>query len=370
MKQIPVPQINANETSAKLARIRAAGPVEAGEIVAELESSKSLVDVHTDTKGFFQPVALVGQMVEVGSLLGVVSQEPLSQDELLKLCAPPTPSVTGANESLRWTKKAELLAQANGIDIASLVTESGTVKEADVQRALKLKASKTTDMPLRYAGSTNPDAKRLLILGSGMAAMQVLDAVSRIPTLVPCGILDDDPKKLGSSVFGVKVLGPLSLADELWSSAQFDVAVCLLTNNRELRRSLFSRLQDKKIPFANVIDPSVLIQSQVNFGQGNVILGQSFLGLCSEVGNNNFMSGGTHLEHHNKIGSHNTFGPGVFTSAAVHIGDNVKFGTGIFIEPHVEIGNECVVASGSILTKSVPPHSIVKMKSVTTVVSK
>ena len=60
------------------------------------------------------------------------------------------------------------------------------------------------------------------------------------------------------------------------------------------------------------------------------------------------------------LGSHCAFGPGVVTSGNVTIGNGIRFGTGIFIEPLISIGDGSVIASGSVITKDVPPDTTVK----------
>ncbi|WP_140764802.1 acyltransferase [Mesorhizobium sp. B4-1-4] len=51
-------------------------------------------------------------------------------------------------------------------------------------------------------------------------------------------------------------------------------------------------------------------------------------------------------------------GAGVKTKAVV-IGDNVWIGRNSIILPGVEIGDHSVIGAGSVVTKSVPPHSLV-----------
>ena len=132
------------------------------------------------------------------------------------------------------------------------------------------------------------------------------------------------------------------------------------SNDLQTRFELYTKLCNQGIPFTNVIDPTVIINSNVSIGTGNVIIANCRIGACAVIGNNNFLSTYTNLEHHNILGNHCTFGPGVFTSSRVRIGDRVKFGTGIFIEPGVSIGSESIISSGSVLVKNVDERTIVK----------
>jgi len=49
-----------------------------------------------------------------------------------------------------------------------------------------------------------------------------------------------------------------------------------------------------------------------------------------------------------------------FTSAPIVIGDNCWIGTGCIILKGVTIGSGSIVAAGTTVTKSVPPHSLVR----------
>jgi FlaA1/EpsC-like NDP-sugar epimerase len=57
--------------------------------------------------------------------------------------------------------------------------------------------------------SRDPGGKRILIVGAGTAGESVLQQIIKNPSLhyKPVGLIDDDPKKAGSLIHGVKVLG-------------------------------------------------------------------------------------------------------------------------------------------------------------------
>jgi sugar O-acyltransferase (sialic acid O-acetyltransferase NeuD family) len=204
--------------------------------------------------------------------------------------------------------------------------------------------------------------RKLLLVGAGAAAILVLDVVFRCNELMPVGILDDDKKLHGKTIFGVPVLGDVNRAADLYKDGVYDEVVISISTALVFRRKVFTELREQGIPFANVIDPSSTVHMNVQMGQGNIILGQCRIGPCTIVGDNNFVSAFANIEHHNRLGSHCTFGPVVSTSGLVEIGSSVKFGTGIFIEPFVKVGDESVIASGAILVAPVPPNSLVRTK--------
>ena len=92
-----------------------------------------------------------------------------------------------------------------------------------------------------------------------------------------------------------------------------------------------------RIGLHNTIIGPVTIGSHVNLAQGITVTGL----------NHNFESTGKRIDEQ-----------GVSTQQ-VTIGDDIWIGANAAIMPGVTIGNHCVVAAGAVVTKDVPPHSLV-----------
>ena len=366
------PQLNVNDENILVVEwLKAEGDlVKRGEVVGLLETSKAVSEFEAEESGHFRPVAKPGDRVPVHGILFVLTAAPDQPIEGI-LAAQAAMAAAPAEEEpgdKRWTKKAQLLAQKHGIRIED-IPAVGVVREADVEQFLRARESSsgagcqpaaTADL-IDGVFPTNR-AERVLIVGGGRGAVQVLDVIYSTPRQRPVGIVDDNPSAAGKLVMGVKVLGTASLAPKLLRDGLFDAAVIAFSNDLQARARLFLELTGQGVPFTNVIDPSVKIHSNVAMGKGNVVIANCRFGACAIVGDNNFLSAFVNVEHHNVLGSHCTFGPGVMTSSRVIIGDRCRFGTGVFIEPGVKIGPESIIASGSIITSEVPARSIVKAR--------
>jgi len=92
-----------------------------------------------------------------------------------------------------------------------------------------------------------------------------------------------------------------------------------------------------RIGLHNTIIGPVTIGSHVNLAQGITVTGL----------NHNFESTDKRIDEQ-----------GVSTQQ-VSIGDDIWIGANAAIMPGVTIGNHCVVAAGAVVTKDVPPHSLV-----------
>jgi sugar O-acyltransferase (sialic acid O-acetyltransferase NeuD family) len=371
MNIVLLPTLNVNEDSALIYWEADQGAsIRKGQVIALMEVSKATVEMEAESDGFLYQLVKQGESADFGSPLAVIHEQAgLSDDEIRKL-AIKTPEPTVAGEK-QWTKKAELLAAANKIAIDEVPAAGEKITESDVRAYIESRKQTSTKVLAPDVSGVSDTAdelfpanrrKRLLLIGAGAAAILVLDVVFRGNQFKPVGILDDDKKLHGKTIFGVPVLGNVEKAATLYKEGFFDEVITSISTALVFRRKVFSELREQGIPFANIVDPSAVVHMNVQMGQGNIILGQCRVGPCTIVGDNNFVSAYTNLEHHNRLGSHCTFGPMVSTSGLVEIGDSVKFGTGIFIEPFVKVGDESVIASGAVLVAPVAPNSLVRTK--------
>jgi sugar O-acyltransferase (sialic acid O-acetyltransferase NeuD family) len=359
-----VPMLSANEEEVTLAVwLRDEGEfVKKGQEIAQVESTKAVEDVNADADGYLFHLVEMGQKVRIGSPFAVIAEDNDSsvKDKIeikeVKLETEPPGS------ERKWTKKAAIMAKKHGLDIES-IPAVGVTQVADVINFVMHGSRRDEDLAEFdenvYFGKKG---ERILLLGGGRGAVQVIDAVLRGDRQEIAGILDDNESLHGQKILGIEILGPISMVPELWKQKRFDALAITFSNALEKRAALYEKLVSDGLPFTNIIDRSVQIHANGEIGRGNIIIANCRIGACAVIGNNNFLSAYVNLEHHNVLGSHCTFGPGVFTSSRVQIDDKVKFGTGIFIEPGIKIGSESIISSGSILTLDVPEKSIVKNK--------
>ena len=385
---IYLPQSGPNDVTAILVEwAKAAGDrVNAGETVAAAETTKSVFDIEAPQAGHLYPLVAAGEEVAVGGVIAALSPAAASieaaQAWLAAQQAAPThaqpDSAAGAKAA---TKKAELLAQRHGIDLAQVPAGGERITEADVLafvaggargegRGAELSPSPQYLNTSREHRDLVDDRypanriQRLLIIGGGNGAVQIIDALSRIPQQTAVAIMDDNAALHDKTVAGVPVIGAIDGARAAGMLAAGDIhaAVISVSTSIPFRARIFAEWKAAGIPFANVVHPSAVVGMNVAMGEGNVVMAFCHFGACATVGDNNFLSAYCSIEHHCVLGSHCSFGPGVVTSSRVHIGERVRFGTGIFIEPGVTIGAESVIASGLAIWQNIPARSLLKAR--------
>jgi acetyltransferase-like isoleucine patch superfamily enzyme len=394
---IHLPQSGPNDVTATIAEWskQPGQSVQKGEVIGSAETTKSVFDLEAPAPGVFWPLAVPGADVAVGAVIGALGSEHSTQADAdawlaahgsrqIAGQAPGSAAGTaswaaaaGANTSARSaTLKAELLAQRSGIDLSQVPATGEKITEADVQAYLAARnalpshqaaSDAFTPSPSHYADLVDDRfpanrPQHILIVGGGNGAVQIIDALARLPHQRAVAILDDNAALHGKQVAGVFILGAIDLARaaDMHAAGQFDAAVISISTSIPARTRIFEQWKGRGIPFANVVHPSSVIGINVAWGEGNVIMAFCHFGACATVGDNNFLSAYCSIEHHCTLGSHCSFGPAVVTSSRVRIGDRIRFGTGIHIEPGIQIGEDSVIASGLAITQHIPPGSLLK----------
>jgi sugar O-acyltransferase (sialic acid O-acetyltransferase NeuD family) len=210
--------------------------------------------------------------------------------------------------------------------------------------------------------------RRLLLIGAGLGATQVIDILAHDDAAMAVAVVDDQAARHGEVVDGVPVVGGMDHAVRLFEAGAFDAAVIAISTSVPARTRLRQRCEAAGIPLANVIDPTARIAAGVSIGSGNVICAFCHFGVEARIGDNNFLSAYNSFDHHCVLGSDISTGPGCMASGLVELGDRCRLGTGIFIEPHVHLGAGVQVASGAVIVASVPADHAVKTRTVTTAV--
>jgi sugar O-acyltransferase (sialic acid O-acetyltransferase NeuD family) len=339
--------------------------VRAGTALVDVETAKSAFEIEAPSDGFLLQLVPAGGEVAVGEPVAHVFEDESALQAFEEARAQGAPAAEPGDE-VRASDKARARAQELGVDLTTIAAAGLiTVKEVEaVAAAAQTVAPEDLPRPLPGDGSS----KRLLLIGAGLGATQVLDILEESEGLQGVGIVDDSSARWGDEVEGVPVVGGTDQLREHFSGEAFDAAVIAISTSVEARARLRELCRKAGIPLVNVIDPRAKLASGVTIGEGNVICAYTHFGTGTTIGDNNFISAYNSYDHHNVLGSDISTGPGCMTSGEVKIEDRVRLGTGIFVEPKLTLGEGAIVASGAVIVRSVPAGHAVKTKVVTTTV--
>jgi acetyltransferase-like isoleucine patch superfamily enzyme len=369
MTAVTIPWTDVNDDSATVVEwhVEDRGEVRAGTPLVDVETAKSAIEIESPSDGLVLQLVPVGAEVSIGEPVAHVFEDEAALAAFEEARAQAAPSAPAPGDEVRASDKARARAQELGVDL-STISGDGLITVKDVEAAAGTAAEQTppTDLPNPLPGDGK--SKRLLLIGAGLGATQVLDILAEAEGMEGVGIVDDNSAVWGRDVEGVPVVGGTDQLRSHWESKGFDAAVIAISTSVDARARLRELCRGAGIPLANVIDPRSKIASGVTLGEGNVICAFTHFGTGTQVGDNNFISAYNSYDHHNVLGSDISTGPGCMTSGEVRLEDRVRLGTGIFIEPKLTLGEGVIVASGSVIVRSVPAGHAVKTKVVTTTV--
>ncbi|HKY13394.1 MAG TPA: biotin/lipoyl-containing protein [Microthrixaceae bacterium] len=369
MQDIIVPVTDANSETALIAWFVEDGAnVDRGQLIATAETSKSVIEIVAECGGFLLHEVPEGADVSIDSVIGRVFDDAAALEDHRRDRAPVMePPSTNGDSAVRATRSAVELANAHGIELASL-NGDGLLTSRDVEAALAdSKHSQPAELPDPLV--VDDGRRRLLVIGAGLGATQVIDILGHHDDVTAVAIVDDETTCWGDEVAGVPVVGGRDRIAELLDRGVVDAAVISISTSVQVRASMRAFCDQLDLPLANAIDPTARIATGVEMGLGNVLCAFCHLGVGAVVGHNNFLSAYNSFDHHSILGSDISTGPGCMTSGLVTIGDRARFGTGIFVEPKVHVGQDALIASGSVLLGDVPDGHVVKMKAGTTIMS-
>jgi len=195
------------------------------------------------------------------------------------------------------------------------------------------------------------------IFGAGAFAFDVFVELSylRHRPRVACFVQDQAPTS--KLLAGLPVLPFESLTSGL-------VCASVAIADPTIRKRVVERLKPLDIKYLTIAARGVRLHDSITVGSGSI--------LCSGVVPTNNIVIGDHvhvnclstLAHGVRLADFVTVSPGVVISGNVHIGEAAFIGTGATIingslESPLTIGSESIVAAGAVVTKPVPPRTMV-----------
>jgi acetyltransferase-like isoleucine patch superfamily enzyme len=367
IKYLSIPKDNANDERVIVRNVIENGSkvTKDSTVIAELEGSKSVYEYYAEEDGFFFGLIVAGDEIDIASIFGLISSEKLENNVALENIKHANQQSIQKNENhdlklnQSITKPALKMIEDYAIPL-SFFNDKDVITKEDCENYLLLKSP----VQKRPELEQKSPHKKIAIIGAGTGGMIALDIFLRDATKTVIGFYDD--ALVGKNILGYPILGPIDInliTTHFFEKKIFDALIVTIGSNSEFRDKIFNDLKNVGICFENAIHPSSIIGFGVDIGVCNVVAANVTVGAFTKLGCNNFISSGCIIEHHNTLGASNSFGPAVCTSGTVIIEDRIKFGTGIFIEPYLTIGSDCIIASGAIVTSSIPSGSILKSTS-------
>lgn len=193
-------------------------------------------------------------------------------------------------------------------------------------------------------------------LGAGGHAAVMIEAIRASGAGEIVGLLDADPKRHGSHVFGIPVLGNDDLLPKLR-----DEGVTHFFNgigsvrNTALRQQVFETAVSMGFQPVDVIHPTATISPTASWGPGVAILTRAVVGTRAKLGQNVLVNTAAVVEHDCEIGDHVHIASGAVLTGAVRLGRGVHVGAGAVVLQGVSIGDTSIIGAGAVVLSPVEP---------------
>jgi sugar O-acyltransferase (sialic acid O-acetyltransferase NeuD family) len=353
--RVLVPLLNANEPEARLAgvHVQDGQPVQKGDLLFTIETTKAASDVESPGAGFLRMVTQEGDTLAVGDVLALITETADEELPVIGNQASRSEQLPSDTASLRITKPARALAESLGLELSGLPTDR-LITES-ILREIAGKPIQPANLPTYQ--STN---SQIIIYGAGGHAKAVMEMVQAIGAFRIAGILDDNAALTGNSVLGIPVLGTRELLPRL-----VEQGVRLAANgvggiiDINIRVKLFDLLTGYGFAFPILRHPRAMVEPSAQVFDGVQVFANAYVGSSTILHEKCMVNTGAIISHDCEIGSFTHIAPGAMLAGHVHVGEKALVGMGVTTTIGIKIGSGARVGNGAILLADVPERAIV-----------
>lgn len=197
--------------------------------------------------------------------------------------------------------------------------------------------------------------KRLLIIGSGGHAGQVIDAVNLVGEYEIVGLIDDF-LPVGTEKYGYKIFGGTNAIDSIKDN--FDFLFIAIGNN--FVRGAFWHKYYISYKFATIIHPKASVSSKSSIADGVYIGANATVAYNSCVNPCAIVNTNASLDHDSILYSFASLNPNSATGGNVKINYYTRIGMGVNIKDGIDIGVRCKIGMGCTIISDVPNDTTIK----------
>jgi sugar O-acyltransferase (sialic acid O-acetyltransferase NeuD family) len=207
---------------------------------------------------------------------------------------------------------------------------------------------------MRDAG---PEEVRIVLVGAGGFGREVLryvlDAIKPLPQLRVKGFLDDNSEALQPFGCDFPVVGSID-GYSLQPSDRFVMTI----GDPATRAKIIQRLEARGARFISIIHPSAYVAPTATLGHGCIVAPFASVGSETNVGNHVVLTWYASLAHDSKARDFAVLSPYSTANGGATLEEGAFLGTHAVVNPMIRVGAWSKVASGSIVYRHVPPHSL------------
>lgn len=339
--------------------------VEQEQILLEFETSKAVHQLESPVAGHFFPAIREGEELEVGGLLGVISDEATIPEGAFDRIVPSRPQPESQLQAMqgerRISKPAQQLIRSYGLD-PGLFQGLAFVRREDVERIMSEQG--TPSIRAHPAPSPSdvslPEENRIILVAGGGHAKMCIDILRLMGNYTIHGILDAS-LPLGDRTLGVPVIDrDTELAKYFEEGIRFAVNAVGAARDHPIRSAVFRRIKDAGFSLPNLLHPAAAIESSAVLGEGNQIMAHATVGSDVRIADNCIINSVAVVSHDCHLASNVHIAPGALLAGMVEVGEDTLIGMGVTIYLGVKIGKRVVISNGMNIFRDVPDGSVLR----------
>ena len=336
-KKIYIKYLGSNDDSGKIVRILNAGvKVNSGDKLADIETTKAILEVESDSCGFFYPICTLNASISVGQELGFISSKFLDPNQSMDA----TGSVS-SDSSIIITDGAKSLIDKYQLKIIEKDFK-GIIDTKSIYNNFK----HLFNIIIKESVEPNKD---LIILGAGSAAELILEHVNIIGNYKIKYFVDYNDIPHRSHLFDVEVLG-FNQLDELRNFGYENIFIHLPSAKKTLE--IMEYCAQKGFRLINVIHPTASISTTSVMGLNNLIGPYVVIGPYVTIGDSVSVLNCASVAHHSEICSGARISDGARVAGNVKISEFVLLGLNSTVNARLIIEKEITVLSGKSVYES------------------
>jgi len=194
--------------------------------------------------------------------------------------------------------------------------------------------------------------KNVVIYGAGGHATSIAGVLTRLGFTISFFI---DEMNAKDSKFGIPVLKSLN---DIRKRGRLSLVVAVGDNFR--RQQAFDKIKliQSSIHLPTIIDPSSIICTKVEVGQGTVIMPGTVLGTRVTVGDFCIINTKSTIDHESNMCDFASLAPGVTLAGNVQIGERSAIMMNAAVSHEIEIGKDCLIGASSFVASNLLDNSV------------
>jgi len=196
--------------------------------------------------------------------------------------------------------------------------------------------------------------KKLIIIGAGNVGgflaynMELFDLDYDL-----IGFLDDDPKKIGQTFFGLPVLGSISTIEKYPLGIDIVIGIA----SPKIKKLITHKLGKYNFQYPSFIANKAWVSKEVKIGQGSIIYPGVSINHHTNIGDFVIMNMNCAIGHDCTITDYCSLAPGVNLGGFTYLEPLVDMGIGSATIQQIRIGENAIIGGQSMLIRNVPENS-------------